>query len=192
MKKQNSLKMKFRIFIITSFILLNISCNNGNNKQKDNSLNEWMVKENLSWINLYEEHTYVSNKNDTLRFEIVNEEKWEEKGGSSVGAPSLINYTKFDYKNDVIEETQPFIHLTTNSDGFAELELYFLNGKFDLITENQLVKSTNFKLKNKFLNDVFIVRSKEIKDTCATQIWWSRSNGILKFITNDEKEWMKI
>lgn len=184
--------MKSRIFIIISLLFLSISCYDGINDQKDISINESMIEENLSWINLYEEHTYVSNKNDTLRFEIINEEKWEEKGGSSVGAPSLINYTLFQYKKNELEEAQPFIQLTTNTDGFAELELYFLNGKFDLITENQLVKSSNFKFNNKILNDVFIVRSKEIKDTCATQVWWSRSNGIMKFITNDEKEWVKV
>lgn len=181
-----------RILVITLLILSNVSCSNDINELNEESLHDYLIKENFSWIRLDEEHSFISNQNDTLSFEIVDEKNNQESGGSSVGAPTSFNYTTYFYKNSLMEESQPFLKLTTSSDNFAELTLCYLNGTFDLITENNLIKSPHFKFHKKYLNDVIIVRSKEIKDFCATKVWWSRSQGIVQFITTDGKQWIKI
>lgn len=190
--------MRIRIFILTLAVFFTFACNN-QQKKKEESIHNWMIEDNFNWIQLYEEHLFISNHNDTLRFEVTNKSETQESGGSSVGAPEFFDYTIYEYQYNLVGKidstvgSKTFLKLTTSSDDYAELELYFLNGKFDLITENYLVKIPKFKYKKKSISDVNIVTNKEInKDCYATKIWWSRANGIVKFITIDNKIWEKI
>ena len=156
---------------------------------------EDLKQENCDWIDTYTEYVFVSNKQDTLSFEIVNEDEGRESGGSSVGAPEYADYLNYDYRTNWKEESERFLHLYVTSDIYVELELHFLQGKFDLIDGNYLKQIPNFKYKNKPVKDVIKMKSRistAPSDSTAINVWYSRGKGILKFETADGKIWGKV
>lgn len=178
------------IFVSIVVLFSVIACQT---EKKEESLQEFLEKR-IAWINTYETHYYLSNKNDTLSFKIVDVKEESGNGGSSVGAPDWYLSKEFYYRTSLEESSQSFIYYQLTTDDYAELHLTFLDSHFDLI-DSKCEKMPNYSYKNTILKDVFIpCKSGFEKDTTelVSKIWWSDSLGILKFTTSDGKSWDKI
>ncbi len=117
------------------------------------------------------------------------------------GNSDYFSYTSYEYVSSWDSKRNKFLELHTSSDGWADLNLHFLNGRFDLLSSpsfnsndtSYLQKANNFSFNKEALNDVWFVKSKELNPgKSATVVWWSRSKGLVQFITNDKKTWKRV
>lgn len=186
------------VLIKSSFFSLSLVLLACSSPEHDAKKQEDQVKnQNFEWIKLNQDYNFVSNQKDTFSFKIVDEYENTEMSGNA----DYFTYTKYKYKHSWSKKKMDFIEFHTSSDGWSDLSLQFLDGKFDVLTQasfdsndsTYIQKASNLKLNDEVLKDVWYVKSKNtIADSTASVVWWSRSKGLVRFTTGDKKVWSRL
>lgn len=181
------------IFLIPLLVLVGCSTPVASEGPKEKEVKN----QNFEWIKLDVPYVFVSNQKDTFSFKIVDELENTEMSGKA----DYFTYTKYKYIHSWSKKKQDFIEFHSSSDGWSDLSLSFLEGKFDVLTQASfdskdssfIQKASNLKLNQEVLKDVWYVKSKNpVTDSAASIVWWSRSKGLVRFSTGDKKVWSRL
>ncbi|MES2589937.1 MAG: hypothetical protein V4622_13245 [Bacteroidota bacterium] len=148
--------------------------------------------DHMKWVKLNQNYTYISDSKDTFSFEVLEIQADSGSGGQSVGAPDFYSNKVYFYKTSInTEERNEFINYHIDSRGYVELYINFFESQFDLINSKSK-RLKKYWYRNKNLEDVIQPIQHDTVGSNLTNLWWSKSCGILKFTTIDGKTWNKI
>jgi len=155
----------------------------------------------VDWAKKGSEFVFISRNADTARYTISEvEETRDERNNPIEGCGTLFYACKgkrFEYKKQTVDTTYTYtlMHLSKTSDKTAEVTVEF-EGCFAMFYDKEFNKKIRIGDKQYSDVDTFQVvhhnfySFKESKGIC--KMWWSKSNGLLKYQTRDSLIWTRI